>query len=54
MDGQGDATTVFDSTVEPFTHDGLFEKVMGKSNIAVVATTTENDVFGGFYSVAAT
>ena len=48
------ATIVYDSTVDEFTHDGLFNKVKGKQNIAIVATTTDGDVFGGFYSVAVT
>lgn len=45
------ATILYDSTVDPFTHDGLFVKVKGKRNIAIVAFTTDVDVFGGFYSV---
>ena len=48
------ATVIFDSTVDEFTADGLFEKVKVKPNIAVVATTTDGDVFGGFYSVTVT
>ena len=52
--GKASATIVYDSMVDEFTHDGLFNKVRGKRNIAVVATTTDGDVFGGFYSVAAT
>ena len=50
--GKGSATIIFDSTVDEFTHDGLFMKVKAKSNIALVGFTTEGDVFGGFYSVA--
>ena len=50
--GKTTASTVYDSTVDPFTADGLFEKVRGKPNIAVVAYTAEGDVFGGFHSVA--
>ena len=52
--GKTRATTIFDSTVDEFTHDGLFQKVKGKPNIAVVGFTTDGDVFGGFYSVAVT
>ena len=52
--GKTSASVVYDSMVDEFTHDGLFNKVRGKRNIAVVATTTDGDVFGGFYSVAAT
>ena len=46
------ATIVYDSTVDEFTDNGLFTKVQGKPNIAVVGFTTDGDVFGGFYSVA--
>ena len=52
--GKTSATIVFDSTVDEFTDNGLFTKVKGKPNIALVATTTDGDVFGGFYSVAVT
>ena len=50
--GKSRATIVFDSTVDEFTHDGLFVKVKGKHDIALVGFTTDGDVFGGFYSVA--
>ena len=46
------ARVIYDSAVDEFTEDGLFEKVKGKENIALVGLTTEGDVFGGFYSVA--
>ena len=52
--GNENATIIFDSTVDEFTADGLFDTVRGKRNIAVVGFTTEGDVFGGFYSVAMT
>ena len=52
--GKARATIVFDSTVDEFTNDGLFDKVKGKSDIAVIGFTTDGDVFGGFYSVAVT
>ena len=52
--GKTHGAVVYDSKVDPFTEGGLFEKVRGKENIALVATTTEGDVFGGFYSVAVT
>ena len=45
------ATIIFDSTVDEFSSEGLFDKVKGKRNIAVVGFTTDEDVFGGFYSV---
>ena len=44
----------YDSKVDPFTDDGLFTKIQGRANIALIATTTDGDVFGGFYSVAVT
>ena len=46
--------TVFGSTVDKFTDDGLFNKVKGKQNVALIVFTTDGDVFGGFYSVAVT
>ena len=52
--GKESATIIFDSTVDEFTTDGLFEKVKGKRNIAVVGFTTDGDVFGGFHNVAVT
>ena len=52
--GKGCATVVYDSTADEFTDEGLFQSVKGKPDIAVVATTTDGDVFGGFYTVAVT
>ena len=52
--GKTHGAVVYDSKVDPFTDDGLFERVKGKSNIALVGFTTEGDVFGGFHSVAVT
>ena len=52
--GRAKATIVYDSKKHPFTHDGLFNKVKGKQNVAIVGFTTTGDVFGGFYSVAVT
>ena len=52
--GKTSATIVYDSRVDPFTDQGLFDKVQGKKNVAVVGFTTDGDVFGGFYSVAVT
>ena len=46
------AAIVYDPRAEPFTRDRLFEKVQNKPNVAVVAFTTDGDVFGGFYRVA--
>ena len=48
------ATIVFDSTIDEFTADGIFNKVKGRQNIALVGFTTDGDIFGGFYSVAVT
>ena len=52
--GKTTASVVYDSTVDEFTDEGLFQKVSGLRNVAIVATTTDGDVFGGFYSVAVT
>ena len=52
--GKASASVVYDSTTDEFTADGLFTKVQGKQNIALVGFTTDEDVFGGFYSVAVT
>ena len=52
--GKASATVVFDSTVDEFTADGLFNTIQGKPNIALVGFTAEGDVFGAFYSVAVT
>ena len=48
------ASVVYDSSVCPFTDECLFQMVKDKPNVALVASTTEGDVFGGFYSVAVT
>ena len=52
--GKETASVIYDSKVDPFTHDGIFNAVKGKPNIAVVGFTTDGDVFGGFYSVSVT
>ena len=52
--GKSRATIIYDSTVDEFTDDGLFNKVKGKPNVALIAFTSDGDVFGGFYSVAVT
>ena len=52
--GKTSATVVYDSKVDLFTHDGLFDAVKGRPNVAVIGFTTDGDVFGGFYSVAVT
>ena len=52
--GKTRATIVYDSDVDVFTHTGLFNKVLGKKNVALIGFTTDGDVFGGFYNVAVT
>ena len=52
--GKACASILFDSTVDEFTADGLFNKVKGRPNISTIGFTTDGDVFGGFYSVAVT
>ena len=50
--GKSNANIIYDSTVDEFTDQGLFDKVKSKRNIALIGFTTDDDVFGGFYSVA--
>ena len=50
--GKTRTTIIYDSKRDPFTDQGLFDKVKGKENIAVIGFTTDGDVFGGFYNVA--
>ena len=45
--GKARAAVVYDSDVDEFTDVGLFNKVNGKRNIAVVGTTRDGDVLGG-------
>ena len=52
--GKTCSTIIYDSTVDEFTDQGLFEKIKGKRNVAMIATTTDGDVFGGFFNVAVT
>ena len=52
--GKKAATIVYDSRIDPFTKEGLFEKVKDKQNIAIVGFTTDGDVFGGFHAEAVT
>ena len=52
--GKSTVTIIYDSMVDEFTDECMFQTVRGKPNIAIVATTTEGDVFGGFHSVAVT
>ena len=52
--GKQTATLIYDSTVDEYTDGALFHAVMNKPHIALIAFTTDGDVFGGFYSVAVT
>ena len=52
--GKATATILYDSDVDPFNPNALFNKVRDRPNIAVVAFTTDKNVFGGYYSVAVT
>ena len=52
--GKETASIVYNSTADPFTDGCLFDRVKGKENIAIFEFTRNGDVFGGFYSVAAT
>ena len=52
--GKAKANIVYDSTVDEFTNEGLFDKIKGKPTIAIVGFTSGGDVFGGFYNVAVT
>ena len=52
--GKARATIIYDSVVDEFTANRLFDKVKGKPNIAIVGFTSDGDVFGGFFSVAVT
>ena len=45
--GKAHATLIFDSVVDEFTSDRLFDKVEGKPNIATVVTTMDGDVVEG-------
>lgn len=45
---------VFDSSVDGFSIETLFDKARGKPNIMLIASTLAGDLFGVFYSVAAT
>ena len=53
--GKANATIIYDSTVDEFTYNGgIFKKIKGKENTAVIGFTTDGDVFGGFNTVALT
>ena len=48
--GKTRTCVLYDSTVDEFTDDGLFNKVKRLRNIALIGFTTDGDVFGAFYS----
>ena len=52
--GKARAAIIYDSKVDPFTDQDLFDRVKGKPNIALVVFTADGSVFGGFYTVAVT
>ena len=52
--GKSTVTVLYDSNLDEFTCEGLFSAVESRPDIAVVATTTDGDVFGFFYSVEVT
>ena len=52
--GLANATIIFDSDTDVFTEDALFLNVQGRGNIAIVAATSDGDVFGGYYTVPVT
>ena len=45
---------LYDSAVDGMSVRSMFKKVSDKQDIALIATTTDGDVFGGFYNVAVT
>ena len=45
--GKTTATVIFDSTVDEFTHNGIFNKVKGKPNVALVGFTTDRTCLAG-------
>ena len=51
--GKSNDNIIYDSTVDEFTKQGLFHKVIEKQNIAVVAFTDRGDVFGVYPNVDA-
>ena len=49
--GKSAVDVVFDSAVDEFTSEGLFQTIRQKSDIALVGFTTDGDVFGVYLSV---
>ena len=52
--GTSNVSILFDSTVDEFTDDSLFQRVANKPDIAIVGFTTDGDVFGGYFHVRVT
>ena len=50
--GKSKATILYDTMVDEFTDQGLFDKVNGKPNVALIVFTEDGDVFGVFYDIA--
>lgn len=50
--GKTSVSILYDSVVDEFTDQALFDKVKGRPDIAIVGFTTEGDVFGGYYHVS--
>ena len=48
--GTSTATTLYDSDVECFSNRAVMDALQGRPNIALVAISTDGDVFGGFHS----
>ena len=45
---------LYDTVIDEFTDDKLFQSVYGKKNVAIIGITTDGDVFGAFYRFAMT
>ena len=52
--GKTDVTLLFDSNVDEYTYEAFFASILERPNVAVIATSTKGDVFGGFYHPAIT
>ena len=48
--GKHTPTRLFDSRVDAFTNEVLFQRVYSRPNVAVIGFTADGDVFGGFNS----
>ena len=52
--GKTTANVIYDSSVCSFNDNCLFQMVKDKPNVAIITTTADGDVFGGFFSVPVT